>query len=98
MRLKISEAAKRTLKYWLNEVMHGRIPLSRLPLEVASFYHAGWAAGMAFAKAQAREYEHQLDVAYLQAYSPKERQEEIQRRLDEHFRRVDAEFFGGESE
>ena len=49
--------------------------------------HSGWAAAATYAKQQAREYEHNLDLAHLQAYTPKDRAELLQHRLDQHFAR-----------
>lgn len=76
----------------------GQLNQYELPPQVEQFYLYGLAQGMAYAQQQAREYEHKLDIAYLQAYSPKDRREEYQRRLDEHFRLEEQRFFAVEEE
>lgn len=89
----ISEIAARHLEAWLDRLMRGDLHLGDLPLPVEGFYYAGWAEGMAYAFQQARHYEHRLDLAYVQAYTPKERAQEYQRRLDKHFAEQSARFF-----
>lgn len=96
--LVISDIAARHLEAWLDQTMRGELVLWQLPPAVAAFYHAGWAERNAAALAEAREYEHQLDLLYLAAYSPKERREEYQRRLDHHFLLEDAAFFAADVE
>lgn len=92
-RQSISEIADRHLEAWLDRLMRGELLLGELPLSVEAFYHAGWAAAASVAQQQAREYERRLDLARLQAYSPKDRAEILQRRLDNHFAQQDAQFF-----
>lgn len=97
-RQSISEIADRHLEAWLDRLMRGELLLGELPLSVEAFYHAGWAAAASVAQQQAREYEHKLELAYLQAYAPKDRAEVYQRRLDQHFKSVDAAFFAADVE
>lgn len=92
-RLTISDTASRHLEAWADQVTRGELSIADLPRAIQTFVWIGHADGIAVAKRQAREYEHRLDQAYLQAYSPKDRREELQRRLDQHFRNVDAAFF-----
>lgn len=73
--------------------MRGELRLGQLPLAVEQFISIGWADGMAHARQQAAEYEHRLDIAYLQAYSPKDRAAVLQRRLDQHFAAEAERFF-----
>lgn len=89
----ISDTAAHHLDKWLDGLMRGDLHLGDLPLPVEAFYNAGWAAAISYAREQAREYEHRLDLAHLQAYAPKDRAELLQRRLDNHFARQDALFF-----
>lgn len=89
----ISDVAAHHLDRWLDGLMRGDLHLGDLPLSVEAFYHAGWAAAITYARQQAREYEQRLDLAHLQAYSPKDRAELLQRRLDNHFAQQDALFF-----
>lgn len=76
----------------------GELKQYELPLEVEQFYQLGLVQGMAYAQQIAREYEHRLNVLYMQAYTPKERHAEYMRRLDEHFRLEDQRFFAVEEE
>ncbi|GAB2562841.1 hypothetical protein [Leucobacter ruminantium] len=92
-KLTISEVAERHLDQWADAVQRGELSIWQLPLAVQQFISIGWAEGMAYAAEQAREYERQLDRAYLAAYSPKDRREEYQRRLDEYFQTEDEQFF-----
>lgn len=89
----ISDTAARHLEKWLDQLVRGDLRLGDLPLPVEAFFHAGWAEGMAHAAEQARQYEHRLDMAYLAAYSPKDRRAEYLRRLDHHFAEQSARFF-----
>ena len=93
MRLAISEVAERTLERWLDQTMRGELALYRLPAPVAAFYYAGWADRHQQAVAEQREHEHQLDIAYLQVYSPKDRAAEYQARLQRHFEAEAERFF-----
>lgn len=97
-RLQISEVAAGYLERWLDQTMRGELALHRLPAPVAAWWFAGYAEGIAHARRQAAEYEHQLDQLYLAAFSPKDRAAEYQRRLDEHFRLEDAAFFAAAEE
>lgn len=92
-RLPVSEVAARHLDKWLDQLMRGVLRLGELPLPVEAFYHAGYLDGMAHAAAQARDYEHKLYLAYIAAYSPKDRREEYQRRMDEYFAAESERFF-----
>ena len=92
-RLTISDTAERYIESWADQVERGELSIASLPRSLQRLIFIGFADGLAVAKQQAREYEHKLDQLYLQAYSPKDRREELQRRLDEHFRNVDAAFF-----
>jgi hypothetical protein len=97
-RLTISEVAGRHLDQWADAVVRGELQIWQLPLAVQQFISIGYADGIAYARQQAAEYEHQLDIAYLQAYSPKGRAVEYQRRLTEHFRLEEAAFFAAVEE
>lgn len=92
-KLIISEAATRHLDLWADQLQRGELAIWQLPLALQQFVSIGWADGMAHADRQARDYEHKLDLAYLQAYSPKDRAAEYQRRLDHHFQLEAAAFF-----
>jgi hypothetical protein len=93
MHLTISYIAARTLTNWLDQVMVGELKLWELPPQVAAIYFAGWSERDLKAQADAREHEHQLDRMYLAAFSPKDRSEEYQRRLDEYFASESERFF-----
>lgn len=80
--------------------MKGQLRLQELPLCVSAWFFAGETYGRESRQSEIdqleqriRLLEHQLDTAYLQAYSPADRREIYQQRLDEHFRQRDAEFF-----
>lgn len=92
-RLTVSDTAAKHLEAWLDQVMQGQLQLSELPLSISAW----WFAGEAYAReALNREIENlhkQLDSAYLQAFAPKERREEFQKRLDRYFAARDEEFF-----
>lgn len=98
MKLSISEIAERHLESWLDQAMRGELQLWQLPAPVAAWYFAGWADRDHHAQAQARDYEHRLDVLYMQAFTPKERHAEFSRRLEEHFQREEAAFFAADVE
>lgn len=91
--LVISEVAERHLDQWANALQRGELQVWQLPGSVQQFVSIGWVDGMTQARQQTAEYEHRLDIAYLQAYSPKERREEYQRRLDTHFQLEEAAFY-----
>lgn len=76
----------------------GELKQYELPLEVEQFYQLGVVQGMAYAQQQAREYEHRLNVLYMQAFTPKERHAEYMRRLDHHFKLQEAAFFAADAE
>ncbi|MBC9943789.1 hypothetical protein ICL81_04515 [Leucobacter sp. cx-328] len=92
-RLTISDTAERYIESWADQVERGELSIASLPRSLQRLIFIGFADGLAIAKQQAAEFEHQLDQAYLQSYSPKDRQEELQRRLDRHFAQQDALFF-----
>lgn len=92
-RLTISDTAERYIESWADRVERGELSIADLPRSLQRLIYIGFADGIAVAKRQAAEYEHRLDQAYLQAYSPKDRREELQRRLDRYFAQQDALFF-----
>lgn len=93
MRPVLSEPARKWLTAAEDGLMRGAINLQDLPLEVSALYHLGRLEGMRYAAEQAREYEHKLDLLYLQAFNPQDRAKELQRRLDAHFRAENERFF-----
>lgn len=92
-RLAVSEVAERHLDKWADAVQRGELSIWQLPLAVQQFVSIGWADGIAYARQQAAEYEYQLDRLYLAAFSPKERREALQQRLDQHFEAECERFF-----
>lgn len=95
MKLTISEIATRHLDLWADQLQRGEIAIWQLPLALQQYVSLGWADGMAHARAQAAKYEHQLDVAYLQLVSPKDRAQLLQDRLSRHFEAEAERFFTG---
>lgn len=98
VRLTISQIAERYLDDWADKVQRGELAIWQLPLAVQQFISIGIASAEGQLRAQERGYEHRLDLAYLQAYHPKERAEIYQRRLDKHFRLEEQRFFAVEEE
>lgn len=98
MRTPLYEITERRLNALFEGLMTGELHQSELPLAVEQFYTLGIVQGMAFAQQQAREYEHKLNLLWMQAFTPKERQAEYRRRLDEHFRLEEQRFFAVEEE
>lgn len=92
-KLTISDVAARHLDLWADQVQRGELSIWQLPLAVQQYVSIGWADAHLQAVEQARDYEHQLDVAYLQAYSPKERQGILLQRLEQHFVEQAERFF-----
>lgn len=92
-RLTVSEVAEKYLTGWLEAVIAGEIPLWRLPPSVAAFYFAGYADGLSTRQTEINYLEHQCDLLYMQAFTPKERQAEYARRLQKHFELEEARFF-----
>lgn len=92
-RATVSDAAERTLAAWLTGLMEGKIRIQDLPLCVSAWFHAGEAYGRASRQPEIDRLEHEANSLYMRAYTPKERHEEYQRRLDEHFRLEDQRFF-----
>lgn len=92
-RATVSDAAERTLTAWLTGLMEGQVLLQDLPLCVSAWFHAGEAYGRASRQPEIDRLEHEANSLYMRAYSPKDRHEEYQRRLDEHFRLEDQRFF-----
>jgi hypothetical protein len=97
-KLTISEVAERHLDLWADQLQRGELQIWQLPLALQQYVSLGWAEGMAHAYRQARDYEHQLDIAYMQTVTPKDRQQEYRRRLDEHFQLEEAAFFAAADE
>lgn len=93
MRAALKEITERRLDALFHALQSGELHQSELPLAVEQFYQLGIIHGVTALQQQAREYEHKLDLLYLQAYSPKDRAEIYQRRLDQHFAQQDAIFF-----
>ena len=94
-RLTISEVAERHLDQWADAVQRGELQIWQLPLAVQQFISIGWADGIAHARQQATEYEHQLDLMALQLLNPKDRANEYQARLQAHFEAEAHRFFFG---
>lgn len=93
MRLRISSTAEHHLDQWANALITGELHLGELPLAVEQFV---W-IGQLETRRLTREYEQRLDLAYLQAYSPKDRAAEYMRRLQQHFTEEDHQFFTTET-
>ncbi|MBL5973692.1 MAG: hypothetical protein D3X82_08000 [Candidatus Leucobacter sulfamidivorax] len=92
-RRQVSAGAERTLDAWLAGLMEGKIHIQDLPLCVAAWFHAGEAYGRAARQLEIDHANHQADLFYMQAMTPKERQQEYQRRLENHFQRENDLFF-----
>lgn len=92
-KLTVSDAATRHLDLWADQLQRGEIAIWQLPLAVQQFISIGWADAQHQLEQQARDYEHKLDLAYLQAYSPKDRATQLQARLQAHFVAEDQRFF-----
>lgn len=86
-----------SLEQRLDALQRGQVLIQDLPSAVSAWYFAGEAAGRASRQSEidqlVRAYEQKLDMAYMWAFTPKERREEYQRRLDKHFKDQDAAFF-----
>lgn len=92
-RITISSAAEKHLEAWLDQVMQGQLPLSELPLCVSAWFFAGESYAREELGREIENLRKQLDSAYLQAFAPKERRDEYQRRLDRYFAARDEAFF-----
>ena len=97
-RLTISDTAERYIETWADQYERGELSITDLPRSLQRLVFIGLGDGLAIANEQAREYERQLDRLWLAAFSPKDRREELQRRLDEHFRLEEQRFFAVEEE
>lgn len=94
MRQQISKTADEYAARWLDQLMQGHLGLHEVPFAFAAWYNAGVAEGRAARQSEIDALNHQLDVLYMQAVTPKERQAEYRRRLEEHHEREADEFFG----
>lgn len=92
-RLAISDVAERHLDQWADAVLRGELSIWQLPIAVQQFISIGYADGIAYARQQAAEYEHHLDIAYLALANPKDRAAEYQARLQLHFEAKAERFF-----
>ncbi|MGK0715021.1 hypothetical protein ACR5KS_02990 [Leucobacter sp. W1153] len=92
-RITVSEIAERHLAQWLEALTDGSLQLWELPPCVAAFYFAGYADGLSTRQTEITYLEHQCDLLYMQAFTPKERQAEYARRLQKHFELEEARFF-----
>lgn len=96
-RLQVDESTETDLETWAAALKAGEIRLWELPPSVSQFFEIGWAEGSESRQPEidqlTRVYEHRLDTAHMLAYTPKERHEEYQRRLDKYFHDRDATFF-----
>lgn len=97
-RITITESATRHLDAWADKVQRGELHISQLPPAVQQFIYIGLAWADEHLRALTDEYEHKLDLAYIQAHHPKERAEIYQQRLDNHFRLEEQRFFAVEEE
>lgn len=87
------EQFSQTLDQRLDELMKGQVLLQDLPLAVAAWFYAGEAYGRADRQLEIDLLEHEANILWMQAFTPKERHAEYQRRLDEHFRLEEQRFF-----
>lgn len=93
--LTISEVAERHLDLWADQLQRGELSIWQLPLAVQQYISIGYVDGIAHAKQQAHEYEHRLDLAYLELVHPKDRANQLQERLRAHFAAEADRFFAG---
>lgn len=92
-RVPISKEANETLELWLTQLQEGQIQFADLPLSVSAWYFLGLAEGRASRQVEIERLQHEANILWMRAFTPKERHEEYQRRLDEHFRLEDQRFF-----
>lgn len=93
MRQQISKTADEYAARWLDQLMQGHLGLHEVPFAFAAWYNAGVAEGRAARQSEIDALNHQLDLFYMQVVSPKERQAEYRRRLEEHFAQAADDFF-----
>lgn len=73
-------------------LLTGQVRLHELPIEVAALYNLGVNDGRSTASGEIERLEAEADRLYLAAFTPEERRNEINRRLDEHFAREASSF------
>jgi len=98
-RIHLSEAAERYLEQLGCDLMLGRCELHQLPPSLSQFWSFAFACGhrvgAASRDAEIENLEALADRLYFKAYNTPEQIREIyQRRLDGHFEREAARFFG----
>ncbi|WP_458838481.1 hypothetical protein [Leucobacter sp. HY1910] len=95
-RLSISAAATVHLDAWFTALDRGELALWQLPPAVAQYVYMGEALGREPLLQQIRRLEHEADLLYLAAFSPRERAAQYRARLDQHFRLEEQRFFAAE--
>lgn len=98
--IRISQVASKYLATWLDQLLRGELELWQLPPALQQWHHAGFSEGYALNpdRQQIARLEHECDQLYLAAFSPKDRREELLRRLDQHFELEAAAFYAVEVE